>query len=68
MGLDVPKTNLVVVNSCPPSAWEFSQQVLFGNVVFFLSIFGDFYPHESYLPWLFSKFVSSVWARGKERW
>ena len=35
MGLDVPKTNLVVVNSCPPSAWEFSQQVLFGNVVFF---------------------------------
>ena len=34
----------------------------------FLSIFGDFYPHESCLPWLFSKFVSSVWARGKERW
>ena len=37
MGLDVPKTNLVVVNSCPPSAWEFSQQVLF-ETCSFLSI------------------------------
>ena len=35
MGLDVPKTNLVVVNSCPPSAWEFSQQVLFETCSFF---------------------------------
>ena len=37
MGLDVPKTNLVVVNSCPPSAWEFSQQVLFGTWSFFIN-------------------------------
>ena len=35
MGLDVPKTNLVVVNSCPPSAWEFSQQVLFETCYFY---------------------------------
>ena len=28
----------------------------------------DYTDYESYLPWLFSKFVSSVWARGKERW
>ena len=28
MGLDVPKTNLVVLNSSPSTAWEFSQEVL----------------------------------------
>ena len=27
MGLDVPKTNLVVLNSSPSTAWEFSQEV-----------------------------------------
>ena len=27
MGLDVPKTNLVVINSSPSTAWEFSQEV-----------------------------------------
>ena len=29
MGLDVPKTNLVVINSSPSTAWEFSQEVNF---------------------------------------
>ena len=27
MGLDVPTTNLVVINSSPSTAWEFSQEV-----------------------------------------
>ena len=27
MGLDVPQTNLVVINSAPSTDWEFSQEV-----------------------------------------
>ena len=55
MGLDVPKTNLVVVNSCPPSAWEFSQQVLFETCYFyqFLAISTPMNPacHCSLIKW-----------------
>ena len=28
MGLDVPKTNLVVINGSPSTTWELSQQVI----------------------------------------
>ena len=55
MGLYVPKTNLVVVNSCPPSAWEFSQQVLFETCYFyqFLAISTPMNPacHCSLIKW-----------------